>query len=124
MTGASFPPRSAMAAIGLVIHQAATAPGVVIKCNVLGAVRIKQKEAEGEVLRNDRYILCPHNQDASHEPIGQDGVPDHLRSEIEQFFLTSVLGTGKKIKVKGWQDAAEARRSIENGMKEYARRKK
>jgi inorganic pyrophosphatase len=44
--------------------------------------------------------------------------------EIEQFFLASVLGTGKHIKLKGWQDAAAARRSIEQGMKAFNGRKK
>jgi inorganic pyrophosphatase len=109
---------------GLVIHQASTAPGVVIKCDLLGAISVKQKDTDGKVLRNDRYIFCPHKEDAPDEPIAAERVPDQLRLEIEQFFHTSVLGTGKKIRFKGWQDAAEARRSIERGMKQYARRKK
>ena len=39
---------------GMVIHQAATAPGVVIKCNLLGALRVKQKDLGGGTVRNDR----------------------------------------------------------------------
>jgi inorganic pyrophosphatase len=108
---------------GLVIHQAATAPGVVIKCDLLGALSVKQKDEGGKTLRNDRYVFCPHKEDAPDEPVAADHVPDHLRREIEQFFLTSVLGTGKKIKFKGWRDAAEARRSIKRSMKAFARRR-
>ncbi len=107
---------------GLVIHQAASSPGVVIKCNLLGAVRIKQKDQDGPSLRNDRYILCPHREDAPDEPVASDQVPEDLRHEIEQFFLTSALGTGKAIKFKGWQNADEAYRAIKRGMKAFARR--
>ncbi|MGT2466446.1 hypothetical protein ACVOMV_17585 [Mesorhizobium atlanticum] len=45
-----------------------------------------------------------------------------MRREIEQFFFSSVLGTGKKIKLKGWQDADEAAASLRKGMKEFRRR--
>lgn len=49
-------------------------------------------------------------------------VPEELRREIEQFFFSSVLGTGKKIKFKGWQNAAEARASLKEGMKSFKRK--
>jgi inorganic pyrophosphatase len=104
---------------GLVIHQAATAPGVVIRCELLGAVSVEQREKDGKVLRNDRYILAPHNQDAPSEPISTGGVPEQLRGEIEHFFLAAVLGTDKEINFRGWQDAAEARLSIAKGMQAF-----
>ena len=104
---------------GLVIHQASTAPGVVIKCDLLGALRVKQKDEGGKVLRNDRYVLCPHKEDAPDEPAA-DHVPDDLRREIELFFHSSVVGTGKTIKFKGWQNGAEARRAIKKGMNAFA----
>lgn len=108
---------------GLVIHQAATAPGVVIKCNLLGALRVKQKDKGGEVLRNDRYVFCPHREDAPDELVAADHVREDLRREIEQFFASSVLGTGKTIKFKGWQNAAEARKAIKKGMNAFSARR-
>ncbi|RAZ90391.1 inorganic pyrophosphatase [Mesorhizobium hawassense] len=107
---------------GLVIHQAATAPGVVIKCDLLGALRLRQRDPDGSKVRNDRFIFCPRKEDAPDEPVAAADVPGELRREIEQFFLSSVLGTGKKIKVKGWQDAAEARTSLKKGMKSFKRK--
>ncbi|WP_223217741.1 inorganic diphosphatase [Mesorhizobium jarvisii] len=86
---------------GMVIHQAATAPGVVIKFDLLGALRVKQKEPDGAVIRNDRYIFCPRKEDAPDKPVTADHLSQDLRQEIEQFFLSSVLGTGKTIKLKG-----------------------
>ncbi|WP_136620816.1 MULTISPECIES: inorganic diphosphatase [Mesorhizobium] len=106
---------------GLVIHRAATASGVVIKCDLLGALRVRQKDQGGKALRNDRYIFCP--RDASDEPVAADHVPEDLRREIEQFFLSSVIGTGKELKFKGWQNTKEAYASIKRGMKAFAARK-
>ncbi|UCI22631.1 inorganic diphosphatase (plasmid) [Mesorhizobium sp. B2-1-8] len=107
---------------GLVIHQAAAAPGVVIKCDLLGALRVKQRDPDGTKVRNDRYIFCPHKEDAPDEPVAAADVSQDLRREIEQFFLSSVLGTGKKIKLKGWQDAAEAKLSLTKEMKSFKRK--
>src|ERR1700754_1063041 len=50
---------------GLVIHQAMTAPGVVIKCERLGALCVEQREANSEALRNDRYVFCPLKEDGA-----------------------------------------------------------
>ena len=88
----------------------ATAPGIVIKCDLLGALRVKQKDKGGATLRNDRYIFCPRKEDAEDEPVAADHVPEHLRREIEQFFRSSVSETGKEIRFKGWQDAKAARK--------------
>ncbi|WP_027054444.1 inorganic diphosphatase [Mesorhizobium erdmanii] len=107
---------------GMVIHQAATAPGVVIQCDLLGALRVKQKDSDGNAIRNDRYIFCPRKEDAPDKPLAADHVSQDLRREIEQFFLSSVLGTGKTIKLKGWQDAADAAKSLSKGAKAFRRR--
>jgi inorganic pyrophosphatase len=104
---------------GIVIHQAGSFPGVVIKCDLLGALHVKQKDPGGTIMRNDRFVFCPHKEDAPDEPVVADHVPSRLREEIEQFFLSSVLGTGKTVKFKGWQDAEEALRSIRRGMKAF-----
>jgi inorganic pyrophosphatase len=109
---------------GLVVHQAASAPGVVINCHLLGALRVKQKDAEGSQFHNDRYIFRPHKQDAHDKPVLEDHVPDDLRHEIEQFFLSSVLGTGKKIELEGWCDAKEAAALLKRGMKNFAKKEK
>lgn len=107
---------------GLVIHQASSAPGIVINCDLIGALRLKQKDADGREVENDRYIFCPHKEDSPDKPVVRDRVPDDLRREIEQFFLSSVLGTGKKIKLKGWRDARAAAALLKKGMKAFAKR--
>jgi inorganic pyrophosphatase len=103
---------------GLVIHKAASAPGVVIKCELLAALRVMQTE-NGESVRNDRYVFCPHKPDAHSESLISEDIPDRLRSEIEQFFLASVSGTDKKVEFEGWHDARQAHRNIQRAMRGF-----
>lgn len=103
---------------GMIIHQAATAPGVVVKCHLLGAVRIVQQDKGGPEFRNDRYIFSPHKEDSPDEPVAKS-VPKELRAELEQFFLSSVLGTDKKLKLKGWKGARAAATRLKKGIKAF-----
>lgn len=105
---------------GLVLHEAATAPGVLIKCDLLGSLQVEQEEQGGKTLRNDRYILRPRKEGAEDERMAPE-IPEHLRREIEQFFLSSVLGTGKAIKFKGWQTTGDALNAIKAGAKAFRR---
>jgi inorganic pyrophosphatase len=106
---------------GLLIHEAACPPGLVIKCEVLGSLRVQQSE-DGEQFRNDRFLLCPIKEDAEDEDEVAGGISGKLKREIEQFFQASVLNSGKKVKFKGWQNAKEARKAIKKGQKMFARR--
>ncbi|AZO71292.1 MULTISPECIES: inorganic diphosphatase [unclassified Mesorhizobium] len=109
---------------GLIIHQAASAPGIVINCDLLGALRVKQKDSEGSEFRNDRFVFRPHKQDSPDKPATEESVPEELRREIEQFFKSSVLGTDKTIRLKGWRDATEASALLRKGMNSFARKKR
>ncbi|RWO84916.1 MAG: inorganic diphosphatase [Mesorhizobium sp.] len=108
---------------GLVIHEAASAPGVVIKCDLLAALRVMRTE-NAETVRNDRYVFCPHRQDAHSGSLLGENVPDRLRSEIEQFFLASVSGTDKQIEFEGWHDSSQALRNIHRAMRTFERKQR
>src|ERR1700761_9150036 len=41
---------------GLVVHQTVTAPGIVMKCRLLGMISIAQQE-NGKSFENDRFVL-------------------------------------------------------------------
>ena len=105
---------------GLVIHDAGTAAGVVMKCSLLGALAVEQTE-DGEKMRNDRYILCPHKEDAEDAEMTNDGVPKDLRAEIEQFLLASVLNSDKKLKFLGWKNPKKALQGLKKGQKAFAK---
>lgn len=104
---------------GLCIHDAATAPGVVIACDLLGALRVSQTGREGGTLRNDRYILAPHRRGAENE---QRTLTATMRGELEQFFAAAMLGTGKDLRFESWLDPDAAREAIVAGQKAFGRR--
>ena len=106
----------------MIIHQAASSPGIVMKCSLLGALSVEQTE-KGETFHNDRYLLCPQKQDAEDGP-ATDGIPEELRRQIKQFLQASVLGSDKKLKFVGWQSAKQALKGIKKGQKAFKRKKK
>jgi inorganic pyrophosphatase len=103
----------------LVIHQASSPPGIVMRCSLLGALALEQTE-KGETMRNDRFILCPEKQDAEDVEVAK-GVPKELRKEIEQFLRASVLDSEKKLTFKRWKDPAEALKAIKKGRKAFSK---
>lgn len=105
---------------GLVIHQASSPPGIVMRCTLMGALAVEQTE-EGKTLRNDRYIFCPQKQDAEDAEVAK-GVPKDLRDEIEQFLQASVLGSDKKLSFQGWRSPQQAMKGIEKGRKVFKKR--
>jgi inorganic pyrophosphatase len=102
---------------GMVVHQATSAPGIVMKCTLLGALAVEQTEKR-KMVRNDRYIFCPHKQDAEDAGIS-DGVSKELRDQIEQFLEASVLGSDKKLTFLGWKGSKAAMRGIKKGQKAF-----
>src|ERR1700742_4706972 len=55
----------------MVLHQATSSPGIVMRCALLGAIAIVQTEGR-KTVRNDRYILCPQKQDAEDAAISDE----------------------------------------------------
>lgn len=104
---------------GLVVHHTVTAPGIVIKCRLLGSLVVEQTE-EDQTLRNDRFVLYPEKESAA--DAAQDGVPAALKREIEQFFRASILGSDRTIKFRGWQSADDALKAIKKGQSLFKRK--
>jgi inorganic pyrophosphatase len=94
----------------LVLHDDATWPGIVLPCEPIAILKIRDKKADSErELQNDRVIALP--------PGGSSGPDNRLadgkRLELEAFFRESGEQTGKKVRVLGWGDASEARAAVE-----------
>src|SRR4026208_2108188 len=45
----------------LVLHDTATAPGLALKCKIIGVLEVLQKEKHKKPIRNDRLIAVPRN---------------------------------------------------------------
>ena len=108
---------------GIVLHDAASYPGVVIPCNPLGVLQVAQTE-EGTTRRNDRYVFKPIKSPLKDVLDEVEELPSKIRNELEQFFRAAVLGTGKTLDYLGWKDAATALKGLRDGAERFAQGKR
>ncbi|HRD26831.1 MAG TPA: inorganic diphosphatase [Caulobacter sp.] len=98
----------------IVVNTRAIAPGAVMSCRIVGVLLMEDQAGIDEKL-----IAVP----SSHLTARYDAVKDYTDlpritlDQIEHFFTHyKDLEPGKWVKVKGWGDAAEARRMVLEGI--------
>jgi inorganic pyrophosphatase len=74
-------------------------------------IEIEEKK-NGGVRTNNRIVAMPIWNDKLGEFERVADLPYRLKEELEQFFLSTAFFTSKKLKLKGWSNANEARRYI------------
>src|SRR3954469_6338073 len=82
----------------MVIHDAATFPGLVVTCRLIGILQIEQK-SKRKSERNNRLFAVPRR---SHAELALRGVRDLTRSiqkELEKFFIATDELEDKKLNV-------------------------
>jgi inorganic pyrophosphatase len=103
----------------LVLHDAATTPGLVLKCKIIGVLEVVQTEGGKHAIRNDRFIAVPrhsHREQADHD--ARD-LPKQVRSEIEKFFVATDELESKELKFLGWKGPKTGERLIEKAAKHF-----
>ena len=73
----------------MVIHDAATFPGLIVTCRVIGILQIEQKSRK-KIERNDRLFAVPRR---SHSEQALKDVADltkPIREELEKFFIATM----------------------------------
>lgn len=101
----------------MMVHDAATYPGVVIACKPLGVVRLSQKSKTGGRERNDRIIAVPRNAPRFDDACG---LSPRVQKELQQFFVAAVFLAGKEVLVEGWDGAEQAEEVIVAAEKRHA----
>lgn len=97
----------------MVLHDGVTYPGVVIPCVPLGVVKLSQKKKKGGGReRNDRVLAVPVGAPRLAEIRDARDLPERVRKEIGQFFLTAVVLTNKDAELLGWDGPEAAARLI------------
>jgi len=103
----------------LALHDASTYPGVVLPCRPIGVVQLEQEANRGGRQRNDRIIAIPLWHDRMGDLARATELPERLRLEIEQFFLSTTFFTAKDPVLLGWKNSRAARLLIQATSKEY-----
>lgn len=84
-------------------------PGIVMACSPIGVIRVEQDAPKGgHRERNDRVLAVPtmaHRFGSLKDALA---LPERVREEIQQFFMTAVLFEKKNLSVLGWGGPAEA----------------
>ena len=91
----------------LIIHDAATYPGLVMVCKPIGLLETIQIK-NGKKKRNDRLFVVPDRApfEGDLEDIRQ--LPKRARSELERFFEATNALEDKTLKFVGWDGPAKA----------------
>jgi inorganic pyrophosphatase len=102
----------------MVYLDAPTWPGVVIPCRALGVVQVEQDTKQERVReRNDRIIMVPLKWPRLDAVKSCADLPERVRDEIAQFFLSAVMFAGKNAEVLGWGGPETAERIIEQAIR-------
>ena len=105
----------------LVLHDAATSPGLVLKCKIIGVLEVLQKASGQPKIRNDRLIAVPrhsHREQSAHDA---RQLPKRLREEIEKFFVATDELEDKELKFLGWKGPKTGERLIDHSAKAFRR---
>jgi inorganic pyrophosphatase len=95
----------------LVIHDAQTYPGVVLRCKPVGILELEQKK-KGKKQRNDRVFAVPDRSPLETDLVDVRRLPSRARDESEQFFRATNALEDKEIEFLGWRGPAHAIKTI------------
>lgn len=102
----------------MVIHDAATFPGLVVTCRAIGVLQIEQKSKKKSE-RNDRLFAVPLNSHSERALHDIDDLTKPIREELEKFFVaTDEL---EKLKIIGWKGPKIAVQTIKDAAKSFAK---
>jgi len=95
----------------LIIHDAATYPGLVLKCKPIGVLEVEQT-SHGKTGRNDRVFVIPDRSPFEGDLQDIRRLPKRAIDELERFFeATDALET-KQLKFLGWRGPGRAIKAI------------
>jgi inorganic pyrophosphatase len=95
----------------LVIHDAQTYPGVVLRCRPVGILEVEQK-SKGKNERNDRIFAVPDRSPLETDLKDVRELPSRAREELEQFFRATNALEDKELEFLGWRGPAHAIKTI------------
>ncbi len=104
----------------MVIHDAATTPGLVMRCKIIGVLRTLQKQKR-KAIRNDRVFAVPVESHRGQELDDARDLAPETRTELEKFFVATDELEAKQLSFLGWAGAKEARRFVKTCAKRFNR---
>ena len=95
----------------LIIHDAATYPGLVLTCKPIGVLEVLQSST-GKKERNDRVFVVPDRSPFEGDLQDIRRLPSRAIKELEKFFEATNALEAKTLKFLGWRGPAKAIKTI------------
>jgi len=95
----------------LVIHDAATFPGLVMKCKVIGVLEVLERKKNAKQ-RNDRIMAVPVHSHAEQGLRDVRQLSKQVRLELEKFFVATAELQSKTLECLGWRGPKRAMQLI------------
>ena len=88
----------------MIFHDTPTYPGVVMECEVIGALLVTQKRSKGRSGRepNHRLFAVPAGSERQSHNTDARELPVRVRKELESFFVAVGLLANKDLKILEW----------------------
>jgi inorganic pyrophosphatase len=95
----------------LIIHDAPTYPGLVLRCKPIGVLELVQIQ-KGKKERNNRVFVIPDRSPVEGDLQDIRRLPARAIEELERFFEATDSLERKKLKFRGWRGPAKATEMI------------
>ena len=95
----------------LIIHDAATYPGLVLTCKPIGVLEVVQS-SKGKTERNDRVFVVPDRSPFEGDLQDIRRLPSRAIEEMKNFFEATNALEAKTLKFLGWRGPAKAIKTI------------
>ena len=95
----------------LIIHDAATYPGLVLTCKPIGMLEVLQS-SKGKKEQNDRVFVVPDRSPFERDLQDIRRLPSRAIQELEKFFEATNALEPKTLKFLGWRGPAKAIKTI------------
>jgi len=95
----------------LIIQDARTYPGVVLKCRPVGVLEVEQTSGSKRE-RNDRIFAVPDRSPLETDLKDIRNLPSRARKELEEFFRATNALENKDLKFLGWRGPSRAAKTI------------
>lgn len=102
----------------MVVHDAATFPGTILTCRIIGVLQIEQK-SKGKKERNDRLFAVPKDSHSEQALKDVRDLSGPIQQELEKFFKATDELEDKELDVIGWKGPKTAVRAIKDVAKTF-----
>src|ERR1700749_4324905 len=104
----------------MVIHDAATFPGLVVACRIIGILQIEQKSKKKSE-RNDRLFAVPRRSHSERALNDVAELTKPIREELEKFFIATDELEDKTLKIIGWKGPKAAVQAIKDAARAFTK---